>query len=563
MSSRLAPLALLPLLACTGPAEQAGTADGEPPGGTLVIAYQGDIGNLISVVSESAADSDINGNISFPLVDSDFDCSLKKLPGIATDWAWNEDGTVLSMTLRDDITFSDGHPLTAEDIAFTYELVRDPQVASPRVSYTQRMVDGKSPLVIDDTHIEWHFTEAYDRDTQMAHASALAIMPEHVLGDADRATLRGHPYSKDPLASGPWKLAAYEPETRIVLEPNEAFTGPDDWQPHLDRVIFKIIPEYSTRLIELQNGDVDLMQSITVADADLLRKNNPEVELVRRGWRTMDYVGWNLTNPKFEDRRVRRALAMAVDIDDMIDKLLTDDAGEAYAKKAVGTITPELCGVHNDEIEPLSYDQQKALELLEQAGWKDRDGDGFLDKDGERFAFTLTTNTGNKRRADAAILIQAYLEKIGVEVNIEKQESNTFFENLRKKDYEAALAGWAAGLFVDPTTIWHSDVTCDEPDAPADCEPRKYEFNFVSYSNPKADALMDKGMATPEPAKAAPLWKEMQEVIYEDQPYLFLWWRDEIVGVHQRFDDTDIDVLSPINNLHEWRVPAEKIKYSR
>ena len=108
---------------------------------------------------------------------------------------------------------------------------------------------------------------------------------------------------------------------------------------------------------------------------------------------------------------------------------------------------------------------EKAKALFAEAGWTDTDGDGVIDKDGVPFEFTLTTNTGNKRRADVAILVQAHLKEAGVKVNIEKQESNTFFENLRKKDYEAALAGWSAGLFIDPTTIWHSDITCEEPDA--------------------------------------------------------------------------------------------------
>ncbi|MBW2253469.1 MAG: hypothetical protein JRI25_02580 [Deltaproteobacteria bacterium] len=556
-------LPLLVLLSCGGPQpDTPPTEDARPPGDTLVIAEQTDIGNLMSVVSESEADGAINENLAYSLVDIEFDCSMKKLPGLATDWAWSNDGTVLKMTLRDDITFQDGTKVTARDIEFTYDLVADPLVASPRVSYIERMVPGKHPLVIDDTHIEWHFTEAYDRDTQVAHASALALLPKHKLESADRATLRGHAYSKNPLASGPFKLALYEPNTRIVLEPNENFTGPEEDRAKLDKVIFKIIPEYSTRLIELQNGDVDFMRGITVADADLLRKNNPEVRLVRRGWRSMDYVAWNLNNPMFQDQRVRRALAMSVNIDDIIAKVLTSETGESYARRAVGTITPALCGVHNDDITPLPHDVEKAKALFAEAGWEDHDGDGFLDKDGERFEFTLTTNTGNKRRADVSILLQAHLERVGVKMNIEKQESNTFFENLRQKDYEAALGGWSAGLFVDPATLWHSDVECG-PDAAADCKPRKYEFNFTGYNNPRADELMQQGMGTPIPMEAAPVWKEMQQVIYDDQPYLFLWWMDEIVGIHERVEDYEIDVLSALNHLNRWRVPEEKIKYRR
>ena len=103
---------------------------------------------------------------------------------------------------------------------------------------------------------------------------------------------------------------------------------------------------------------------------------------------------------------------------------------------------------------------------------------------------------------------------------------------------------------------------CDD-EVTDDCFEKKYEFNFVSYRSEEADALMEKGLNTPDPREAAPIWKELQAEIYEDQPYTFLWWQDEIVAVHERFEDTTIDVLSPIRNLHDWDVPPEKVKYRR
>lgn len=549
-------LPLLAMLGCGG-GGKATLVDPDAEGAaqtrdTLVIAYQSDIGNLISVVSETSADSDILTNLSFPVVDSEFDCALKPQPGMATSWEWSEDGKVLSMTLRKDLTWEDGTPVTAHDIAFTYDLVADPMVASARISAIERMVPDARPKVVSDERIEWHFTEAYDRDTQLAHATTLTLVPRHVLSSADRATLRGHEMGKRPLSYGPWRLADWKPNSTIVLEPNPNFTGPEDQKPKLNRVIFRILPEYSTRLIELESGKVDMMQSITVADADKLREKNPDIRLVRRGWRSNDYIAWNLQHEIFQDVRVRRALAHAVDIDGMIDRLLTSKTGERYARRSVGTVTPELCGAHNDEIVPYAHDPEKARQLLAEAGWTDSNGDGILDKNGKPFEFTLSTNTGNKRRADIQVLVQAQLERIGVKVHLEKQESNAFFENMRKKRFDAAVAGWSAGLFIDPTPLWHCDT--DE---------RKYEFNFVSYCNPEVDALMEKGLRTPDPAEAAPIWQEVQARIYEDQPYLFLWWQDEIVGIHERFVNAKIDVLSALNDLHEWEVPADKVKYKR
>jgi len=554
-------LPALALAACSGGSADAPSPDGNPADpakgsasgtrDTLVVAYQSDIGYLNPVVYETAADANVLQNITFPLYWPEFDCSIKKTPGWAKSWDWSDDGTVLSMELRDDLTWEDGKSLSTEDLSFAYELVSDATVGSPRMNHIEHMKPEGRPKVIDATHIEWHFTHAFDRDTQMAHA-ALGAVPKHVFGDADRATLRGNENTNKPVSYGSFRLASWKPNESFVLEPNPNFSGPEEFKPKLNRVIFRIIPEYSTRLIELESGKVDLMEQILVEDADRLREEHPEIRLVRRGWRSMDYVAWNLKNPLFEDKKVRTALSLAMDIDGMIEKLLTSKSGESYGRRSVGTITPALCGVHHNDLEALPHNAEKAKKMLAKAGWTDSDGDGILDKGGKKFSFTLSTNTGNKRRANTAVLIQAQLKAVGIEVNLEQAESNTFFQNLRKRDYEAALAGWSAALFVDPSSFW----ACDKDD-------HKNEFNFTGYCSEEVDALIKKGLSTPNPKDAAPIWKELQEKVYEDQPYAFLWWQDEIVGVHDRFENVTIDVLSTLNRLHEWEVPPDKVKYKR
>jgi peptide/nickel transport system substrate-binding protein len=533
------------------PAAEGGTRD------TLVVGWQADIGQLISVVAESVVDSNILGNLSYPLVQAEFDCSLKKSPGLAKSWEWSEDGTILKMELRDDITWEDGTKVTAEDIAFTYELVADPATNSPRLSHIKRLKEDGRPKIVDPTHIEWHFTQAFDRDTQMSQV-ALNLVPKHIFGSADRATLKGHERVNQPLSYGPWRLAKWEPNQRIVLEPNTRFTGPEEYRPKLNRVIFRIIPEYSSRLLDLETGKIDMMEQVLVADADRLREEHPELRFVRRGWRSQDYIGWNLSNPLFEDLNVRKALALGANVDSMIQKLLTSKTGEPYARRSIGTVTPALCGVHNDDVKPVPYDVVKAKELLAEAGWKDTNGDGVLDKNGKKFEFTLLTNNGNKRRADVAVLFQDQMKELGVSVSIEKLETNTLNQRMADRDFEAALQGWAAGLFVDPSTLWG----CDKKDAEGKIL-EKNLFNFTGYCNPELDKLMDQGFSTPNPKDAAPIWKDVQARIHADQPYLFLWWMDEIVAIHERFEHTSINVLSTIDRLHDWEVPADKVKYDR
>lgn len=551
MRRALAPLLSLALAACGGSSAPApADAGGSGPRGTLVVASQSDIGNLNPITYETAFDANILSNVIMPLFDSTLDCALTLTPALATSWSFDEAGTTLTVSLRDDLTWSDGVKVTAHDVAYTYELVRNPAVASPRLGFVQHFTPD-SPRVIDDHTVAFSFTKAYDRTTMMSHAN-LGPLPKHAFEGADPGALRGHPVSMKPLASGPWILTTHERGSRWIVEPNTAYSGDAALKPSLRRVVFRVIPEYATRLTELRNGGVDLMEGINIEDVDDLRANHPDIRIASRGYRTSDYIGWNSTNPLFADKEVRKALTLAIDIDAMIGKLLTGKDGTRYAKKATGTVTPELCKAYDDSLAALPHDPDQARAILAAKGWADTNGDGILDKDGTPFRFTLATNAGNKRRADASILVQADLRKVGIDVQLSVLESNSFFETLRKREYEAALAGWAAALFVDPSAIWGAD----QPG-------KRNEFNFTAYNNPAAQALIDRGLAEPDPDKALPIWKELQQVIYEDQPYTFLWWREELAGIHNRFENTEITPQNLLDDLHAWSVPADKVKYAR
>lgn len=557
MSRLVLPFSLLLAgLACGGgstPAPGGDAAKGDAPADrrdALVVAVQQDLGNLNPIVYELNTDAFVLNLVTFPPLDSTLDCELKYAPALAESWEWNDAGTEITFKLRDDITYEDGTKVTAQDWAFAYEQIRNPKVASPRLGSLDQMTED-SPVVIDDQTIVFKFTQPYNRITQLGHAS-LSPMPRHIYEGADMSKLRGHPNSMAPMATGPFRLKLHERNSRYVLEPNPKFTGPETYQPKLNRIVFRIIPEYATRLTELRSGGVDLMDAINIEDVDTLKAENPEIRIVSRGYRTSDYVAWNLADPMFADVNVRKALTMAIDIDGMMSKLITGADGTVYGKASVSTVTPELCREHATDIEPLPYDLEQAKKLLADAGWTDTDGDGVLDKDGEPFRFTLKTNAGNKRRADASILIQANLKKAGIQVDLEKLETNSFYEGLRHREFEAALAGWSASLFIDMTPIWHSDT-----------EDKKYEFNFTSYSNPEVDALMEKALATPDPEEAAPIWAEVQRKIYADQPYTFLWWREELAGIHDRFENTTMDPQSLLSNAWDWSVPADKVKYPR
>lgn len=511
--------------------------------GTLVVATSGDAGNLLSVVSEGAFERELLSAMSVPLVETSFDCSLKKSPALARGWSWSDDGLSLNMTLRDDITFEDGTKVTAQDVAFTFGLLADPTVGSPLATYVTRMQPDGRPEVIDDTHVVWHFTEAYDRDTQVGHLSTIALLPKHILGGADPSTLRDHKLASDPLSYGPFTLEDVVPGESYTLRRNAQFTGPNRMSASLQAVQMKVIGDYAARLDAFEAEEVDVVSDVLVADIDRL-KALPHTTLQRRGWKSLDFIAWNLKNPLFEDPNVRTALAKAVDLQGMLEAMHTDGSGELYARRAVGTITPALCGAYNSEIRPVHHSTEQAIQMLADSGWTDTDDDGIIDKDGKPFSFTLYTNQGNDRRAETAERVTAELASVGIEMKVELEPTNEFFERTRVKDFEAALLGWSADLFADPSSVWHSDTA-----------EQTYEFNMVSYANPDVDALLDRGLTTADPREAASIYKEVQALIYADQPYLFLWWTDRVVAVNNHVDGEHVDMVAMLHRLHEWSKP--------
>jgi len=569
-------LSLLSLIlaGCQPAPEQTAPQEAGFPRDSLVVAWRDDVESLVSVVPQTSADSEITGLLNPLMVEVGFDCGLDFSPFIASSWQFSPDGRSLAVTLRDDIQWSDGRPVTARDVAFTYELAADPAVGSPRAAFLERMEPGGRPAILDDQHLEFRFTTAYDRATMMAHALGIETLPQHLLATADRGTLKGHAYNQQPVVYGPWRVASREPGQTVVLEPNPSWSGPEDHAPKLQRVVFKVLPEPATRLLELEAGTVDMVTGLEVEDAERLAAEHPEIQLLRRGWRAMEYVGWNNIDgavyqdllsqagegirpepsqagphPLLGDPAVRRALTMALDIDRAMAELLSSSsAGQIYAQRAVGTISPNLCQHHAGDIQPLPYDGAAAAQALADAGWTDSDGDGVRDKRGRPFRLELMVSSGNARRERIALIVQDALRQVGVDVQITMLDFSAYVDRAVRKDFDALVGGWSADLFVDPSSKWHSS-----PDQ---------VYNFVSYDNPQVDTLIDQGLSQPDPAQAALSWRQLQASIYRDQPYTFLWWVDEVVAVHGRFRDVEVHPFSAFHHLHRWWVPAEQVRYS-
>ncbi len=508
-------------------------------GGQLVVSAPGELSVLNPLVARSIHEMDVLAHLFPYLVEYDFQGSCKPRPGLARAWTAGEDGTSLTFQLETGARWTDGEAIDADDVLFTLDLVGDPEVGSPYGSLLMGLRAEAPVERVDDHTVTVHFAEARDPATMLYQVTAYPVVPEHALREVPRAELRAAAAGDEVVSAGRFSLGTWIKGQQLELVRNDA--PPYGEKALLDRVVFKVVPEYTTRLLELQAGSIDMMPALAVEDVQRLDRDAAGIEVHRRGMRSTDYIAWNLNDERFADVKVRRALAHAVDVDALMGALLK--AGdELYGQRSVGTITPALSDFRNPDLQPIAHDVEQARALFAEAGWTDTDSDGFVDRDGKRFAFTLLTGSSSPRRTLAQTIVQEQLRAAGVDVSIDAIESNAFHGKLAQRDFEAALLGWSAQLFVDPSPLWHS------ADAP---------FNVSSYANPKVDELIQRGLTTTDSDEAARCWREMQALIHADQPCCFLYWRDDLVGLNGQVKGATIDTLSPYARLGEWwRVTA-------
>ncbi len=257
------------------------------------------------------------------------------------------------------------------------------------------------------------------------------------------------------------------------------------------------------------------------------------------------YMGFNLKYPLFKDKRIRQAIAHAIDKSEIVDVVLF-----GLGSPSTGPYVPKTWP-YNPDVKKYEYNTEKAMQLLKEAGWEDTDGDGILDKGGEPFEFTILTNMGNRLRMNTATIIQWRLKKIGIKVEIRAIEWSTFINHfIHKKRFQAVIIGWGINIDPDQYDIWHSSKT------------REKEFNFISYNNPEVDELLEKGRRTFDIEERKKAYFRIQEILAEELPYIFLYVPDALPIVHARFKGIKPSPIGIGYNLHKWYVPEKLQRHS-
>ena len=519
------------ILACGAPSPD--TPADPKRGDTLVVGLGLDPGNLNPVV--------IPYSVSFALSDLINPGLARRInefePAMAESWQWSDDGTTLTYQLRDGLRWEDGTPVTSHDVAFTWSLIADPAVASNWHGAARHIEDVKA---LDARTVRYHFRARRNPVLQQG-LTVQGVVSRALFASLDPATLRGHATARRPFASGPFRLEAWEPNQRVVLVPNPH--APADWKPHLDRIIVRIIPEYATRLIELERGGIDLLTEVEVSDIDRLN-TLPHVRVVRSPASSMTYLGYNLRRPPFDDLRVREALTLAINRDQLLERMLSAN-GEVYGSSCVGTVSPLFPDWVPQDLQPLPYDPTAAAQRLAAAGFRDTDGDGWLDRDGQPFQFTVIMQTGSPESQQLGVWLQAQLQQVKVKLHLELVEPTRFSELARAHDFDAILWGFGANPVVDPSVKWRSDG----------------QYNWMGLADPEIDALIDVGVGADSVQSSQEAFREVQRRVYAAQPATFLYWRDDIIAMDRRFRDTQLDNRSMLRHAERWWVPPEERKY--
>jgi len=449
----------------------------------------------------------------------EFDSIQHPVPDLARGWEISRDGLTWMFFLRDNVKFHDGHPLTAHDVAFTYRSIMDPKNMSP-LAERYGLVDKI------ETEGDYLFRIILKRPfAPFIHRLNRAIAPRHLLENAD---LHSTPFNRNPVGSGPFRLVDWTEDDTIMFEANKEYFKKN--RPILDRLIFKTYNNRKAALQAIIRGEMDM--ALDLAASDLLSASR------RRAFRVYSAPGasyyaiiFNLKDPVFKDIRVRKALDHAIDKESIIENQL-----KGHSKICTGPFGVNSWA-YNPHVQPTPCDVEKAGELLQQADWRDTDGDGVLDKGGEPFEFSLTVPNISDNLERIAVAVRAQLMKVGVRVGLVYMDNSELY----KTPFQAILSRVATGADPDyESNFWHSKST---------------NMNLASYESKFVDDLLELGRQTMDLEKRKTIYHRIHEIIHDDYPAIFLASGCEFIGSNYRLRDARFSSLVHfLTTMKDWQI---------
>jgi peptide/nickel transport system substrate-binding protein len=517
------------------------------PGGTWTEASGSDASNFNPILYDDSVSSVVVGYLYPGLIGQDPNTG-ELVPGfgsMAESWETSEDGLTWTFKLREDVKWSDGDPVDSSDFVFTYNAINSDLVESPRKYVWEGIesVEAPDPYTVVVTFNRVKCDALGD--------VGISWLPSHLYA-ADFSDIMTGPEIEAPrVSAGPFLFQSWTRDDNFIVVRNENYV---DGAPYMDGSIVRVVPDAGARIAQLQSGEIDFLEvqpnQIATAEQD------PDLTRFQYNDDGYNYIGLNLANPAnpqngrdeegnlvpqephpiLGDVRVRQAIAHSIDYQSIIDNILL---GQGYPMAA--NVLPTIEWAVNQDLSPYAYDLEQAAALLEEAGWVDSNGDGIREKDGMDMNLSLLTNAGNTTREDLGVYVQDQLKQVGINVDFQAIDFGTLLEQMDAQTYDMYILGWT-NIGSDPNddVFWSSEYDVVGSG-----------FNNTSYQNPRVEELLVEGYSSPGclPENRAPIYKEIQQIIHDEVPYIFLNGR-----VSNAFYNKDWTNINPGTWSFNWNI---------
>ena len=478
---------------------------------TLHMSISASPSRINPILSTDSVSSQITRWIFNALITYDKDGNIKT--ELAKSYKFLND-TTLEFTLRDDVLWSDGKKFTARDVLFTYNTIISPKVFTPYASSFKHI---KSVKIVNDYKIVVKYKYPYFKalETWM-----MEILPRHIL--KDEKDLMTSKFNRSPIGTGPYTLKKFSVSNDIVIDANPNYFI---HKPNIEKMIFHFLPDRSAEFLMLKSQKLDVgsltpLQLERQIDKEFKQNFNIYEDIAH----SYSYVGLNLKLKKFQDRRIREALSLAINRKELVDILYF-----GHGRVCNGPFMPGT-GAYNENIKAPKQNIKKAKKLLSELGYDAKNP----------FTFTLITSAGSSG-SYAAQILQYQLKKAGIIMKLRVMEWQAFLNTVvLPRNFEAVLMGWSLGLKPDAYSIWHSESS------------KKGGFNFVGYKNEEVDRLIKKAEKIVDQKEFDKIYKKIYAKITYDIPYLFLVIPNSITVVNKKIEPVSPSLIGVMHNTIDW-----------
>ncbi len=497
-------------------------------GGEIVVGIAGEPENLSPIYPSFIAHNEIVDMLFLPLHKNDINGNI--VPILANSWEYSEDLKKITYYLKKDVYWQDGEPVTAYDIEFTFNLIKDPKNNSPLLAKLQNIDSVK---VVSEYQIVFYFNKVYP---MALFDSNIKPLPKHIL-EKDKDQIQYSDFNMKPIVNGPYKLEKWESGKYITLLKNDKYSLAD--KPFIERIVYKFYTVQQDMLEDLRKGNIDLLYDVSPDNIDEITKIKNVTSLQKKG-NIYTYIGFNLTKPPFNSKDFRLGISQLIDRDLLIKNTIKNGI------PANGPITPSFWA-YSEKIKPVKFNKD-GIKLVEKVLNKNNKKEyTFKNKE---FVLNIVTDRNDVMMVKIAREVSDQLKNFGFKVDLKELPSDSLILKLFSRDFDMYILSWQVNEDFNPLPFWSSVK-------------EKGRFNFVGYNNPKIDSIVNLAMTTMDKEEARRYWEEFQNMIIEDQPYAFLFVPNRIIIVNnilKSFDNVYNSNIEPISNLDIFYVEKNNQK---